>query len=85
MEESVVTWREIKPGDVVHWCLGKPHSKHWVVLESRLRGDSSVRTRLLDLETGEVVRDQRDADHELLTDTWTVDRATLPSERSEKT
>lgn len=76
-----MTWKDLKPGDVIHWCAGRPHSLHWVVLESRPRGDSAVRFLLLDLLTGDTLRDQRDADH-IPKDTWTVDRATPPPERS---
>lgn len=76
-----MTWREVNVGDVIHWCLGQPYSKSWLVVSSRLRAGSGLRNTLFNLDTGETITDNREAGDLLLGDVWTVDRATLPSER----
>lgn len=76
-------WKDVKPGDVLHWCLASRRSNHYAVLAAT-RTALSVRLKLLDLMTGETIHDSRDGDFEVAQGVWTVDRATLPSERSEK-
>lgn len=70
----MIVWADVKPGDVLHWCLGQMYSNHYLVLEARRSGSETVTLRLLSLLDSKLIVDRRDLEAFLDAGVWTVDR-----------
>lgn len=78
-----MTWGEVRVGDVVHYnpegrggLYSHVESWSYVVLAIELgHRDGHVNLKLLNLDTGRVVRDDRDAFMDMPEPLWTLERA----------